>query len=61
MNTFDKVCLSISIFIITFSLGITFTFASLSFLFAKGFISVNETPEYIVDFVNHDSQFEKGE
>lgn len=57
MKISDEVFLSISTFIITFCLGVIFAFLSLSFLFAKGFITVNETPEYIVNFVcgNSDS------
>jgi hypothetical protein len=57
MKISDKVFLSITTFIIAFCLGVIFTFLSLSFLFAKGFISVTETPEYIVNFVcgNSDS------
>lgn len=47
----DKIFLSVSSFVIAFSLGTIISFSALSYLFANGYLNVDETPEYVVNFV----------
>jgi len=48
-------------FLLTFILGVGFTYLILGFLFGKGYIGFSKTPDYIVVFVCGDDASCRGE
>jgi hypothetical protein len=51
MKLSDKIFLGFSSFVISFSLGTIISFLTLTHLFANNYLSIADTPEYVVNFV----------